>query len=821
MSQINNNIECVTPDYSKFNHSHRVLNTTGIGRLQPVYSRVLLPGETIRADVKGETYFQPLSTAVKQKFDICYHWFAVPCRIISGGKSEKYYLPDPRKMNSMRSNTANKPHINVTFDKLNVPFFDSVSFVQPTKDHKQPFLTRSYKLGRRYHIDQYSNLQSLAPRLVPNMRGNVADLESDDFQEPQFGKGTLADCFGFPARPAIDYSFEKLPEDFLNSSDSPVRLVRLDLFGLASGSDRNNGVGTFGDFIEAMGYDVKRFIYDVYQGKYYKSNLYSVLFHVPNITLHDSTPINEILLGIVFYDEDSNTWVDVTNNFPLQIAGKNKCLLDWCLTQTPSFNSVNTIYKTFKFWDGSTSQSIKVLFPHVGRTEDGLKLGVLGQFYRYLENCQPHDEGVITNVQAVESWKWRAYYSIVDRFYRDRNYSEELPLDEFFAHNGDEDSNLLSNDVYSPSAVNGFVSQNYQKYMHNIEGYPTATNPEDVGGYSRFLCDRFYRTAVRCAEEDEFTAVLPSTISGETGTTAPLSFDEQMLSAQNYLTALTADADHPKNADWLGSDLHIDSNALGLNIEALRNSLRVNQFLKMMHYGGYLPDEQQEMLFSVVNKDYRALRPEYLDGCVNPIVIGDIMNTTLTEYAPLGQLGAIGSNRTHTGITYRADEYTVIMCICSIRPKVYYTGGLSRLDTRLTYMDEFKPQFADLGEQEVYSSEINWVPFNLGSLLQPSSYCEQARNNDAVGYQSRYFEYKYTLDRLCGDFHDSMSYWQCSKQYSPYENVVIDNDFMLVDESLYNDIFAVVDGTDRIYQQLNFDIAIKSPLNMITETKLL
>ena len=805
MNDANNSIECITPDYSKFNHSHRVLGTTGIGRLQPIYSRLLMPGESLRADVMAETYFQPLTTAIKQKFDVCYHWFAVPTRIISGGKSEKYYFPDPRKMHNMRSNAAEKPHINVTFDKVNVPFFDTLQILQPDGVNRtEPIVPRSYNLGKYYHKAILTDSRDvMTPRVVSNLSANIVDLMSDEYREPQFGKGSLADCFGFPARPAKDYSFEGLPVDYYEDfgGQSPIYCMRFDWCSLADSSSRYVELNKIRDFLLSMGYSYKEPSY------FYTNNIFTYCVIVGAVY---------VPLAVVFFDEISGNYVDLTEEFPVTIGSTTKRFSEWC-DDVP--NWTHRASYDINQGDGTAQSEVTMMFPYIGDTEDGLRVGLPGYWYKAFAAMQPQDG---SNVQQIECWKWRAYMSIVDRFYRDRNYSEELPLDEFFAHTGDEDSNLLQSDVFDPTEVNGFCASNYNKYMHNVEGYPLDNNyyyNESARGYSNFLVDKYYYPSVRAVETDEFTSVLPSTIAGETGTTAPLAFDNQLLSAQNYLTALTADDDHAKNAEWLGSDLHIDTNALGLNIEALRNSLRVNQFLKMMHYGGYLPDEQQQMLFSVINKDYRALRPTYLDGCCNGIAIGDIMNTTLTEYAPLGQLGAVASNDSHTGISYHADEYTVIMCICSIRPKVYYQGGLSKLDTRLNYLDEFKPQFADLGEQEVYSSEINWVPFDLGSGTD--KYCDHAKNNDAVGYQSRYYEYKYTLDRLQGDFHDSMSYWQTSKEWDPYTNVVIDNDFMLVNEHDYDNIFAVVDGTDRIYQQFNFDIAIKSPLNMITETKLI
>jgi len=114
-----------------------------------------------------------------------------------------------------------------------------------------------------------------------------------------------------------------------------------------------------------------------------------------------------------------------------------------------------------------------------------------------------------------------------------------------------------------------------------------------------------------------------------------------------------------------------------------------------------------------------------------------------------GHALALGDN---IGFTESFDEHGIILGLCRVIPKASYVQGLNRFWQKFDKFDHYFPQFANLGEQEVYNKEI---------------YVDGSTDDSTIfGYQQRYAEYKYAQNRVAGDFRDTLAHWELSRRFT-------------------------------------------------------
>lgn len=195
-------------------------------------------------------------------------------------------------------------------------------------------------------------------------------------------------------------------------------------------------------------------------------------------------------------------------------------------------------------------------------------------------------------------------------------------------------------------------------------------------------------------------------------------------------------------------DAKFQANSVAFSINELRTSYALQSWLEKNARCGSRYVEQILSHFGVRTSDARLQRPEYLGGFKIPVHISSTAQTSEDGTTPQGNLAgqgvAVGSGKP---ITFFAEEHMLVITFMYVQPKAYYLQGLSRLLTRKHFSDFYFPEFAHLGEQAIKNSEIYYDP-------------DSNTNDDTFGYQSRYSEYKFMNNRVCGDFyHDSLKSW--------------------------------------------------------------
>ena len=172
--------------------------------------------------------------------------------------------------------------------------------------------------------------------------------------------------------------------------------------------------------------------------------------------------------------------------------------------------------------------------------------------------------------------------------------------------------------------------------------------------------------------------------------------------------------------------------------------------------------EQIYAIFGEKIPDYTVQIPKYLGGGKTPVMISEVLSTYAqtasassgsSQDRPQGDMSghalALGDN---IGFTESFDEHGIILGLCRVIPKASYVQGLNRFWQKFDKFDHYFPQFANLGEQEVYNKEI---------------YVDGSTDDSTIfGYQQRYAEYKYAQNRVAGDFRDTLAHWELSRRFT-------------------------------------------------------
>lgn len=251
---------------------------------------------------------------------------------------------------------------------------------------------------------------------------------------------------------------------------------------------------------------------------------------------------------------------------------------------------------------------------------------------------------------------------------------------------------------------------------------------------------------------------------------------------------------------------NIDS--IGIEINEFRTANTLQKYLEKLARGGSRYKEFLLNFFGVNSKDARLDRPEFIGGGKVPVTISEVVKTSSTDgTSPQGEMAGHGIAVGQTGNKYHfCDEHGYIMGILSCMPKAGYHQGLHRKWSRSVNTDFYNPEFAHLGEQEVKNKEIYLQGSGAGTS-----------DDDVFGYQSIWSEYKYTADRVCGDFADFVSggleHWHLIRHFGSLP--ALNEDFVTTEaekNELQGRIFAAGYSKDTLWIQLYHKIKAVRPM---------
>lgn len=191
-----------------------------------------------------------------------------------------------------------------------------------------------------------------------------------------------------------------------------------------------------------------------------------------------------------------------------------------------------------------------------------------------------------------------------------------------------------------------------------------------------------------------------------------------------------------------------------VTVEELRVRMQMQSFLERNEIGGSRYTEMLYAHWGVKDPDGRLQRSEFLGGHKQPLVVSDLQSTVddLENNKPLGTFAGNGvSSSGGRVIKYRVPEHGFIISLMCVVPRSSYSQGLEKMWTRFDRLDYYWPSFSHLGEQEVKNQEIMFTGFDPEGTF---------------GYQSRYAEYKTSLDQVHGDLKGSLSHWHMGRIFN-------------------------------------------------------
>lgn len=247
--------------------------------------------------------------------------------------------------------------------------------------------------------------------------------------------------------------------------------------------------------------------------------------------------------------------------------------------------------------------------------------------------------------------------------------------------------------------------------------------------------------------------------------------------------------------------LYADLSSLAsITINTLREAFAMQHFLERLAVGGNRYTEIVYSMFGVKSPDARLQRPEFLGHGQARININPVEQTAQTsETSPQGNLAAYAVFRNeHHAFSYSATEHMIILGLLSIRADLTYQQPLWKQWSYMTREELYWPQFSHLGEQAVYTREID---------------CRGTESDSTVfGYQERYGECRYYPSLITGLFRSNtdsgLDRWHLSQDFETAP--VLNSDF-IVDNPPVSRVVAVP-SEPHFYIDIYMDLQCIRPM---------
>ncbi|WNK13226.1 MAG: major capsid protein [Microvirus sp.] len=363
----------------------------------------------------------------------------------------------------------------------------------------------------------------------------------------------------------------------------------------------------------------------------------------------------------------------------------------------------------------------------------------------------------ITNSIQVTTLPFRAYALIYNEFYRDQNLMDEIVISKASGSGTDDTASLSYNNITK-----------LRKRCWGKDYYTTCQpraqrgNPVAIPGKPQYV-----------------SGALAKNTDGSPSTGAADTIGVDSLGQVIQVTA--------------NKQIQLDTSIATL-VSDIRTGTRLQVFLEKLQRGGARYIEYLKNVWNEISSDKTLQRPQLIGAGSQPYVISEVLSTYTnnTDQIPQGNMSGHGITVGTGGFGHRFEEHGFLIMIMTVLPDTGYQQGVDRMWTRQDRFDYAIPDFAHIGEQEVYTNELYFD----GKEVAPT--------NPVFGYQGRYNEYKYAQSTTHGDFRTNMAYWHENRIFAT--KPVLNASFVESDPSTR--IFAVTDPTVlHLYANIHFNFS--------------
>lgn len=370
--------------------------------------------------------------------------------------------------------------------------------------------------------------------------------------------------------------------------------------------------------------------------------------------------------------------------------------------------------------------SVASSIPQVRLTPSNASTGSLADFLGFKQPANiPGGTGVQCDVNALP---FLAYHKIWDDWYRDSLIQQPFFVDGL---DGSTDyAQYLGAAKFPYLRSSGVVSSATGNYSSN--GSVLGYNGVNLTSLVQRNFAKDYFTTMTTQPQSGADSTLEFTINGS-------SLGEQNIQNQNI------------NGQEIGVG--------GFNIRSLRVANALQTWLEKNNIAGTRYFDQILAHFGVMPPDVNVNRAVLLGSCTSPVVVNSISQTNQPSNgqsknpyanstgAQFGRGLSFGKDRLIDN--FEVKEHGFIITLFSLVPHAYYSTGCRRYLGRSGSGTFAFPEFAGIGDQEVYQSEMVSYQAYQSNILWDSTVI--------AGYNQRFSEYKYHEDEVHGLLSDGNS----------------------------------------------------------------
>lgn len=549
-------------------------------------------------------------------------------------------------------------------------------------------------------------------------------------------------------------------------------------------------------------------------GEVEKSRMTATPFHITTLNAGDIVPV---YCREVLPQETLSIDLDfVLRQTTIKTPTMGSMMIDYYAFFVPN-RVVNQSFKAVmgENYKGSWTGNPVSLAPLVGDNTPStvqIPVGSVADYYGY-----PTQKSLPKSVLAkCHDLKFRGYVAIYNEYFRDQNYQPPIPMSTLNVYQGFLDSlpyidfdgksgftidnTTPADGSYGKGAVAHALygsSSVYSQFTTSISG-KTAMNSFRATGKplkANKLHD-YFTSALPSPQKSPSTIFTP--VTGQIGSLPVVTSSSPVVSGSHpplvwkvsgsgvspsngVLNATGTDGTTfsiPPASSGSGQSLYPDNlitqpgtvDGLAFSVSDLRMAAAIQQVYEALGRGGSRYREYLRSFFGLEVDDPFDDIPKRLGHIRRSLDLFQTAQTSASQdgSTPQGNLAAFGytsnGGKLFDNVTFLEHGYIHIMAV--VRHKNVYSSFMERDNFRLSMLDFYQPQLANISEQPVYAYQLN--PF-------------APNPNNAIGYQEAWAEYRYEPDYVTGlmrpGVDGSLSLWNYADEFDSGLQV-IDSDFI-------------------------------------------